>query len=391
MDSDTSASSLGEIPDIGPLSHIFDQLLAAKADASIEGFRRAVKSLSPDYPILEELLKPSRYQPLSITDLLNMSEQKWILTNFLYEDAISCLYGLPSSAKSFIALDWACCLALGRYWKGRKVQQCRILYLAAEGVRGYRRRVQAWCHHFGVPLSELERYLAFIPCEVPLGNPAEVLDFIEVIQDYLDSQRNDLPVVLVLDTIFQCTAGENINLTEVMGKVFASVKLIKAEIKATHVLLVHHSGKDTSRGMSGNISLKANADMTYYAESDKEGNITLTADKMKDDEETTTYLVRQKVIYGEGERDNSCVILVREKPVQQVLLTITQRAMIDVLPETGEGIRNSEWMKRCTIPRQTFLDNIKKLIDKGQVIKSGTDEMPLYLRKKVEVENEVDE
>lgn len=360
--------------DTGLPPHLTQELLRARIDGGIDGLRKASKALKGDYPILDELQTPSRYKPISITELFNMPPQDWLLNGFLYEDAISVVYGSPGSAKSFITLDWAICLALGKVWMGRATKRCRVIYLAAEGVRGYQRRLRAWCYHHDIAPERIERYLSFIPCAVPLGNSAEVSDFIAALQEHLDCMSDGLPVVLMLDTIFQCTAGQNINQPEVMSGLVASVQKIREEIRATHVLLVHHSGKDKERGMFGGTALRASTDLSYCVEKDRDNNITIISDKVKDDEDIETYLFLQKVTYDTGDRDHSCVVMHRDKPVQVVKLTATQEMMLECLPDDKNGLRHTHWKTAFDerlgkeSAKQTFIDNIKKLLDKGLVI-----------------------
>ncbi len=403
--SDTPPSDLGDI-DIGAASILLQRLIKNRA-TSIGVLERTVQGLAIDNPIIEQLeqerTKISKYKPISVSELLNMPMQRWILTNVLYEDAITAVYGTPGCGKSFIALAWSICLALGIHWLGRPTQQrCRVVYVAAEGVRGYQRRIRAWCNHFGRKPGDIERYISFIPCAVPLGNSAEVEEFIATILDALDAYSDNLPVVIVLDTVFQCAAGMNINATEVMTGLIETVKRIKAETKASNVILVHHSGKDKERGMSGNIALLAGVDIAYHVEKDADNNIVMRATKVKDDEYTEAFFYLQRIVYDEGERDNSCVILHRERPVQSVKLTPTQQSMLEVLPVEGQGLRYSDWKKaydaaiQKSAAKQTFIDNMKKLIEKGLVqetlagTESGTD-YKAYLRKKQAEEGAVND
>ena len=46
--------------------------------------------------------------------------------------------------KSFVALDMACCVAIGRPWHGRAVKQGRVLYCVGEGAAGFPKRLRAW-------------------------------------------------------------------------------------------------------------------------------------------------------------------------------------------------------------------------------------------------------
>lgn len=72
MDAGLALPSFENRPNVGPLIPYIDQLCEAYSDAGVIGFRKAIKALSIDQPILTELYKASRYRPMNITELLNM-------------------------------------------------------------------------------------------------------------------------------------------------------------------------------------------------------------------------------------------------------------------------------------------------------------------------------
>lgn len=54
------------------------------------------------------------------------------------------IYGASGSYKSFLAGSWACHVATGRQWGGRRVAHGAVLYVVGEGGIGVPRRVKAW-------------------------------------------------------------------------------------------------------------------------------------------------------------------------------------------------------------------------------------------------------
>jgi RecA-family ATPase len=57
-------------------------------------------------------------------------------------DTLAVLAGPWGTGKTFLAIDWACCVATGTPWQGRPVKAGRVLYIATEGVHGLRSRVR---------------------------------------------------------------------------------------------------------------------------------------------------------------------------------------------------------------------------------------------------------
>lgn len=393
------------LPDIGAtLPAIVADLVEAFKEDGIRGFKNAATAAGVDYPVITSLLEVSAYKLLNITEMMNLADQEWLVEGLLYEDAISVFYGLPGCNKSFITVGLACSLALGFHWAGRKCTKCRVIYVAAEGARGYRRRLKAFCHHANIEPERLLNNLMFLKREVDLFAQEQVQEFLEELQLTVEELEEDtsekLPIVIILDTIFQCSAGQNLNQTDIMSALTQQIKHIKRETDAVQVIACHHSGKDTSKGMTGNIALKANVDVVYYVESDAEGLTSIsnnpTVGKVKDDEPIKFFLQREQVVYGEGPRDNSCVMKMAEAPASEEKITQVQANVLAVLPY-DKCLSFSEWMKLVneTYPsnktgrsgqpidyvlKPAFNKYIKKFLELGVVEKLGSENRPVYKR-----------
>ena len=66
-----------------------------------------------------------------------------LIKNWLGENAISVVYGDSNCGKSFFAVDLAYHVAAGQNWFGQKVRAGNVLYVAAEGGRGFGKRIAA--------------------------------------------------------------------------------------------------------------------------------------------------------------------------------------------------------------------------------------------------------
>lgn len=92
-----------------------------------------------------------------------------------------------------------------------------------------------------------------------------------------------MPGLVIVDTWAQVTPGANENAGEDMGKALAQCKRLHTATGAL-VLLVHHSGKDASKGARGWSGLNAASDCTIEViRSDNDRVATIT--KMKDGED----------------------------------------------------------------------------------------------------------
>jgi hypothetical protein len=175
---------------------------------------------------------------------------EWLIKGVLPRAGLAVLFGEPGSGKSFLAFDLAGCLARGADWNGHRVRAAgRVVYVAAEGAAGMTLRAVA----YGMKHPDaLQAPMKFWPSAVNMleNGHRKLAKLIE------DDGGADL---IVIDTLAQSMAGGNENASEDMGKVIANCgKLHK--ITGALVLLVHHSGKDASRGARGWSGLRGAAD-----------------------------------------------------------------------------------------------------------------------------------
>jgi hypothetical protein len=60
--------------------------------------------------------------------------QDYILKHFLPAQSLCSIYGPSGSYKSFLAVSWACHIAAGLSWAGKKVTPGAVLYVVGEGA-----------------------------------------------------------------------------------------------------------------------------------------------------------------------------------------------------------------------------------------------------------------
>src|SRR4051794_4541821 len=89
---------------------------AADGDATVP---RWSDSEPPDDAGRPSVAEQLRGQLLARADLTNLPEPEPLIENTLDRRTIALLAGHTGTGKSFIALDWACCVATGHAWQGR--------------------------------------------------------------------------------------------------------------------------------------------------------------------------------------------------------------------------------------------------------------------------------
>jgi hypothetical protein len=196
----------------------------------------------------------------------------YLIQGLLDQGAMSVLYGDSNSGKTFIALDLSHCIATGREWRGKRVKQGLVVYVAAEGGRSIQKRLTALRARYGAQ----DVALVLVPCPVDLlhakGDTAGLVQLIAQVEaDY--GQRASL---IVVDTLSRALAGGNENAPDDMGALVANLDRIRAATQA-HILVVHHSGKDAARGARGHSLLRAAID-TEIEVGDKSFSVTKQRD-----------------------------------------------------------------------------------------------------------------
>ena len=198
----------------------------------------------------------------------------WLIKGLLPKANIGVLYGESGSGKSFISFDIAAALGRGVEWNNRNGRgPARVLYVVAEGAGGFNSRIRAYCHQQGIQPSTLN--IDIISDVTP--NLTDAASVTNLIKDIKNAGPYDL---IVMDTFAQVTPGANENSGEDMGKALNYCKRLSF-VTGAMVLLVHHSGKDSSKGARGWSGIKAAMDVelevTRY-----ENDRCLEVTKMKD-------------------------------------------------------------------------------------------------------------
>lgn len=273
-------------------------------EAQAQGCPVDVDTASPDEFEVLEMPKGGRFNIRSHNDFASQVRSvRWIVKDFLPAAQLGVLFGESGSGKTFASYDLCAAVCRGIEWNGKRVTKGRVLYVVAEGVAGFVNRIKAYCHQQGISPSDID--MDVISDLAPnLLEPAQITD---LIKDIKQQQPYDL---IVMDTFAQVMPGANENSGEDVGKALAECKRIHRHTGAM-VLLVHHSGKDASKGARGWSGLRAAADVELEVlRSDELRSISVT--KLKDGQDGTQIGFKlHTVILGEdedGDDITSCIV-----------------------------------------------------------------------------------
>lgn len=181
----------------------------------------------------------------------------------LLPHGVTMLYGASSSFKSYAVIAMLCRVAAKTHrWGGRNLKGGAVLYVAAEGGSSVMPRVGAWVDKYngGQPLG----LFYTLPLAVDLSVPANVEKMVKEIKNIALHTGEPVRMVAV-DTLSQSMMqGEENSASDVAKFMAGATKVFTATGAA--VIIVHHSGKDSSKGMRGSSAAFANADAVIRVE-----------------------------------------------------------------------------------------------------------------------------
>ena len=192
-----------------------------------------------------------RYRVLMPDDMLALPATSWRVRHVLPAAGLATVYGTPKSGKSFLVLHLLDAITGARSWFGYRTTPCHVLCVELEGEAGIPSRLRALQARRGA----LPRNLAMImqPFDIRSRKDRDDLVLAAKAAGYKSG-------ILVIDTLNRAAPGMDENDSASMGAVIAGAKALQEALGGL-VLLVHHSGKDASKGPRGHSSLSAAVDV----------------------------------------------------------------------------------------------------------------------------------
>ncbi|MDX1070461.1 AAA family ATPase [Sinorhizobium medicae] len=284
------------------------------------------------------------------------ADPEFLVDDLLPLRGLATIYGPPSSAKTFLALDLALSVAGGLPFFGKPVSQGGVVYIAAEAGDGLRKRVIAAREDKAIP-PDIAPF-AMMALAPNLGpKRSEAAPLIADIQAEWPSDAGPIRLI-VIDTLARTLRGDE-NSAADMGAFVANAAAIAAAFNCL-VLVIHHSGKDAERGMRGSSNLNGATDAEWQISS-KDGIRTVSLHKMKDGEDGLEWsfrLEKRQVSGNFAKRSRSTCVVVAEtepKPVEgkprrdppKGVRKLVWEAVLDALGTHGELMPVCEDLPRC--------------------------------------------
>lgn len=262
-------------------------------------------------------------------------EPEWLIEELIPARGIGLAWGLSGSHKTGAIFDLMAATHRGVAWRDKAVKQGRSVMVVGEGEYFFANRVRAYAQDRGIDVAEL-------PAVVP--SPVNLRDTKQVAQ--LANELKRLGAAQVwFDTLQQCSPGADENSVRDMGEVITNLKALARNV-GCFAGVIHHAGKDVSKGARGSSAWRPAVDVELYLEFDGEHG-TMHVEKLKDGPPNAVYPFTRKVI-DLGRRPNG-------KPVTSVVVVSSDSA-----PATSVRAK----LPKAGTKARTALDAVKALIGK---------------------------
>lgn len=212
----------------------------------------------------------------SLADAQPVLQSSYLIKGWLGAGQMSVIYGPSNVGKSFFCLSMAFSIATNQEWNNCRVRGGPVLYLATEGGNAFRNRLYALKQQTGItdaPLLVRPSPIDLLRAEVDLPALSQLIEEIK-------GQMGSLSLIVV-DTLSRAMAGGNENGPEDMTRFIGNLDALR-ELTGAHIMVVHHSGKDTAAGARGHSSLRAASDSEIELERKEDGLIVVTTTKQRD-------------------------------------------------------------------------------------------------------------
>jgi AAA domain/CHC2 zinc finger len=268
--------SVLELPNLPPKGDIIDW---AAAGGTVEQLRKCEEK--PWEPRSEADSEPESetaehdFPLISFENIvLDTGRRGYLVKGLLPRSGLVVIWGPPKCGKSFWATDIGLHIAMDWEYRGRRVQQATVVYIALEGRHGFPARIEGFKQHHDVQSAPFH----LITKPLDLVRKAEAL--ISSIEAQLGKEGR--PGVVFLDTLNRSLAGSE-SKDEDMAAYLAAAGKIEEKFGCL-VVIVHHCGIDATRPR-GHTSLSGAVEVQIAVKRGAAGEVIATVELAKDMEE----------------------------------------------------------------------------------------------------------
>lgn len=246
----------------------------------------------------------ARFKLVQVAEIARREPVEWIVEQLVPQAEIGMIYGPSGAGKSFLGLDLAFSVANGFTWFNRASKIGSVAWIAAEAAGSMRNRAKAYAQAHGVDLDKCDLWVVEQPLSLMSDEDADALTH---------CLKEKEPQLIVVDTLAAASGGANENSGEDMNKVLENCRKLHAETGAM-IMLIHHTGKDTSKGARGWSGIKAAMDVELsITKSENSALRVMETTKQRDIMDGEKFPFKLQVVPLDFDGMDSCVIEVMDQ------------------------------------------------------------------------------
>jgi hypothetical protein len=262
--------------------------------------REELDALIEQAPVCQYKDKDARFKLIRFNNITLQTAPAYLVAGLIPRVGLMVIWGPMKCGKSFWTFDLFMHVALGWQYRGRKVRQGEIVYLALEGHAGFHCRVEAFRQEHDV--TDAPFYLITARTDL-------VKDHAELTAAIRAQSVN--PVAVVIDTLNRSITGSE-SKDEDMSAYIKAADAVRDAFDCA-VVVIHHCGLDEKRPR-GHTSLGGAVDAQLAVKRDAVGNVVVEVEWMKDGDSEGDVIISklERVPVGTDEDDNelsSCVVV----------------------------------------------------------------------------------
>lgn len=287
--------------------------LATSAVHKFGGKRPKLKAQEP--PLTKTTTVDADLPFVDLRDMHAHLTDTYVIKNFLPAKAEAWVLGMPGSGKTFLVTDMALHIANNLPWMGHKVKGGLVVYVGAENARSVERRFTG--ARDNKPEFKVDAPLVLTPGPVDLKNDTSLEAIMRTVRA-AETRHNQKCVLVVVDTLSRAGGGKED--TEDFGACLRGCGRLKLELD-TSVMLVHHLGKDPTRGGRGWSGINGGVDLEVLVTEEQDLKVaTVTKARDGQDGERIGFSL-ESVNIGQdidGDIVTTCVVRSVNAPVAEI-------------------------------------------------------------------------
>ncbi len=328
-----------------------------------------------DYCLNNQIKKRVSFDLIKINQMLKKVEPaKWVVKDIIEEDSVVSIFGQPKSGKSFITVDMACSVALGKNWHGHETEQGAVVYLCGEGNRSFSRRLIAFQEYNNTYLGDAPLLIS--------TRASRILDDkdYDLLKENIDRTQDESGQIkmIVVDTLQRnFGAGFNENSTQDMSAFIERIDDLKDNYGSA-LVLVHHTGHSATGRARGSSVIQASVDWEYRVVRDNLGTdmfVKFDQTLVKDGKPMMPKnfkFVEQKMPFDDDMTSGALELIDADEMPKKTKISEKGQAIIDALKSVQDKADEpaTVWLGQAEIARITNLNDstvktwLRKLVDR---------------------------